>query len=131
MATKPADGTLTVAEAAARLGVSQQTARRWIKAGRLPAHRVGPRQVRVRVADLVCMVGDIASTETEVRLSTREEALAFRLSPEEIERRLAVLERLKARRQQVLDARGGVPFDDSTEIIRTMREERDQQLGYS
>ncbi|MEV6660628.1 helix-turn-helix domain-containing protein [Nocardia fluminea] len=50
----PANDTppLSLAEAATRTGVSVYTLRRWIRAGRLPAVRIGPRMIRVTVADL-------------------------------------------------------------------------------
>jgi len=130
MTSSLVDGTLTVDQAAQRLGVSVQTVRRWIRLGRLPALRVGAKRVRVREVDLDRMVSalPVAGGET---LPSREEVLALgRPAPEEIERRLAVLERLRIMREEMLAARGGVPFEDSTEIIREMREERGRQLGY-
>lgn len=41
---------LTVRAVAAELGVDQTTVRRWINAGRLEAHRFGPRTIRVPAA---------------------------------------------------------------------------------
>jgi excisionase family DNA binding protein len=43
---------LTVPEAAAMLKVSPVTVSRWLRQGRLPAFRLGPRAVRIRRADL-------------------------------------------------------------------------------
>lgn len=43
---------LSLAEAAAYVGVSYRTIRRWISDGKLPARRLGPRMLRVRIADL-------------------------------------------------------------------------------
>lgn len=43
---------VSIAEAAARLGVSPKTIRRWIAAGRVTGFRAGPRLLRVDVADL-------------------------------------------------------------------------------
>lgn len=42
----------TVAGAADFLGVHEITIRRWIASGRLSAHRVGPRLIRIRFTDL-------------------------------------------------------------------------------
>lgn len=47
-------------EAAARAGVSPRTIRRYIAAGRLPGYRVGPRLIRVDVADLDALVHPVA-----------------------------------------------------------------------
>ena len=43
---------LSVREAADRCDLSEKTIRRYIAAGKLPAFRVGPRNVRIRVGDL-------------------------------------------------------------------------------
>jgi excisionase family DNA binding protein len=43
---------LSVQQAADRTGVSTETIRRWIRIGELPARRVGPRLIRIRVEDL-------------------------------------------------------------------------------
>lgn len=47
---------LTTREVAQRYGVHPATVRRWVSDGRLPAVRVGPRQLRIRVADLAQVV---------------------------------------------------------------------------
>lgn len=52
MSTSPDPVELTIAEAAMRLGVDPKTIRRWISSGTLAARRVGPRLIRIRVADL-------------------------------------------------------------------------------
>ena len=41
-----------IAGAAEYLGINERTVRRYIADGRLPAYRVGPRQVRIHRADL-------------------------------------------------------------------------------
>jgi excisionase family DNA binding protein len=46
---------LTVPEAAAVLKVSPVTVSRWLRQGRLPAYRLGPRAVRIRRADLAAV----------------------------------------------------------------------------
>ena len=43
---------LTIAQAADELGVSVKTIRRRIADGSLPAHRLGPRLIRIRRIDL-------------------------------------------------------------------------------
>ena len=43
---RPEDG-ITIAEAAARIGVSVQAVRNWIRAGKLPATRWGPENGRI------------------------------------------------------------------------------------
>lgn len=47
-------------EAATRAGVSPRTIRRYIAAGHLPAYRLGPRLIRVAVADLDALVRPVA-----------------------------------------------------------------------
>lgn len=39
----------TIAEAAEHLGVSIRTVQRWIRAGKIPAHRFTPHTARVRL----------------------------------------------------------------------------------
>ena len=43
-------------EAAEHLGVTTKTIRRYIARGILPAHRFGPRLIRVRLSDLDALV---------------------------------------------------------------------------
>src|SRR4051794_24303279 len=51
---------LTLAEAAERLGVHYMTAYRYVRTGRLPAHKVGI-EWRVDPADLTAFIGDGAA----------------------------------------------------------------------
>ena len=46
----------TVPEAARLIRVSPATIWRWIEAGKLPAYRVGPKNIRVRKSDLQSMI---------------------------------------------------------------------------
>lgn len=46
------DRSISVVEAAARIGVHPMTLRRWISRGILPAHRVGPKLIRLRESDV-------------------------------------------------------------------------------
>ena len=43
---------VSIAAAADHYGVSQQTVRRWIASGRITAHRVGPRLIRVDLEEI-------------------------------------------------------------------------------
>ena len=52
VATLPEADALSVTQAAAREGVSPDTIRRRIADGTIPAHRVGPKLIRIYVADL-------------------------------------------------------------------------------
>lgn len=44
-------------EAAELIGVHYRTVRRWISAGLLPATRVGPKLLKIRVTDLEALAG--------------------------------------------------------------------------
>lgn len=52
-----------------------------------------------------------------------------KLTPEEVERGLAALERAVQHAGELQARRGGQPFSSSVEIIREMREERMRELG--
>jgi len=60
---------LTVREVAERLKLNPQTVRRWIRAGLLPASRIGRRQWRVRAQDVEKREGE---PSPELTLSQRE-----------------------------------------------------------
>ena len=50
---------LSPAEAATYMKVDTSTIRRWIYKGLLPAHRVGPRLLRIKRADLDAMTRSV------------------------------------------------------------------------
>lgn len=52
VSTTPEPAELSIAEAAARLGIDPKTVRRAIARGDLAARRIGPRLIRIRQADL-------------------------------------------------------------------------------
>lgn len=43
---------ISITQAAALLGVSTRTIRRWIAAGELPATRIGPKLLRIHTEDI-------------------------------------------------------------------------------
>ena len=55
---------LTKTQAAEILGISARTLDRWIAAGTVPAHKLGPRTVRIHRADLEALFAD-ASTQDD------------------------------------------------------------------
>ena len=53
---------VSVAEAAHLLDVSESTIWRWIRAGIIPAYRVGPKRVRLRVEDVRATASPLRSS---------------------------------------------------------------------
>lgn len=95
----------TVADAARLLDVSPSTIWRWIKAGRLPAARVGPRTIRIRQEDLDALIRPAASPPPVAipRVLSLDEARQMvgrrpQLSEEELARRRAWFEEVVANR---------------------------------
>lgn len=123
---------LTVAEAAALLRVAPSTIRRWIREGDLPAYRLGRRRVGLKREELSRLIKPVGADEALDRAASDSDEVERirrrKLTPEEVERSLAAFERARQHREDLLAQRGGVPFSDSVEIIREMREERDRQL---
>src|SRR3990170_984096 len=72
----------TVPEASSILNVSTSTVWRWIKTGRLTAYRVGPKNIRIRKADLGAVVKP-ARTERADRVKERDDIWA-RYDPEKV-----------------------------------------------
>jgi len=131
---------VTVAEAAGLLKVSRSTLWRWIDQGDLPAYRLGRRRVLINREDLGKLLtparresragrgdkhvekGEEGEEMTEIE--TLRASLSRPLTKQEREKGLAALEAARQLSAEMLRRRGGVPFSDSTEIIREMREER-------
>jgi excisionase family DNA binding protein len=90
---------LTVREVAERLKLNPQTVRRWIRAGLLPASRIGRRQWRVRVEDAA------VPPEREGR---------------DLARRRAAVARIRELREEL--RRQGVRID-AVELVRESRRE--------
>lgn len=62
--SRPSSQFVSLAEAARYLSVSPDSIRRRIAEGKLPAFRVGPRNVRVRIADLDALLERIPTVES-------------------------------------------------------------------
>lgn len=52
---------LTPAEVAEQLGISRNTVYDWIREGRLPAHKYGPRTIRINADDLTAFTQRVAT----------------------------------------------------------------------
>src|SRR4051794_19720355 len=77
---------LSVAEAAKLLRVSRTTVWRWIESDKLPAFRVGPKNIRIQRQDLEKVVQPVR--ETPKKGGPAMERVRFeKPSPEEIARR--------------------------------------------
>lgn len=58
---------VSLAVGAERKGVSVKTVRRWITEGRLPAERLGPRLIRIKVADLDAVGEEVDPPKDPIR----------------------------------------------------------------
>lgn len=115
---------VTVPEGAALLGVSRSTLRRWIDQGRLPARRFGRRRVLIKRHDLAQLLAPASDTGGSSTLKQERARLGRPLAPLEQQAALAALDAARQLRAELLAWRGGVPFPDSVELIRTMRQKR-------
>jgi excisionase family DNA binding protein len=122
----------SVAQAAEQLGVSPSTVWRWIEAERLPAYRVGPKNIRIKKEDIDRVVQPARPPrQGEPMQERRAAATALSVHPLDEEERRRGLEALRAAKQlrdRILARRGGEPLPSSWELIREAREERDAQL---
>ncbi|MCC6778785.1 MAG: helix-turn-helix domain-containing protein [Hyphomicrobiales bacterium] len=113
------------------LRVASSTIRRWIREGDLPAYRIGKRRVALKRTDLEAMIAPVGEEHPRT-LRDASDRLPFErrtLTPEEVERGLAALERAERHARELQARRGGQPLSSSVEIIREMREERMHELG--
>ena len=113
----------SVAQAAQVLGVSRTTVWRWIEADKLPAYRVGPKNIRIRKADLDRLVQPARSTRKE-ESPTMERVRFERPSQKEIARRKALVAQILALRDELKIA----PLT-SADLIRKVRKEEHQSYG--
>ena len=135
MANPLPDDLLTVPETAELLKVSAVTVSRWLKQGRLPAYRVGPRAVRIRRADvdelLVPATTDQAATIPSD--SSRREAGRFAASHQPdasttIDEQWAVVEEMAALRDRILTRRKGQTFASASEDLTKTRQKKRKRL---
>jgi excisionase family DNA binding protein len=127
MALDSAAGWLTLADAAALLGVSRVTLYRWVKKGLLRTFRLGPRKIRVRQEDVDALFTPVKDWE-KWTLPMVSEVVPKPLTAEEKAEQLRVIERLEAFREEVAAKRGGKPFSSSVPLIRRARAIRTRQM---
>ncbi len=128
MSEQDRDDLLTIPEAAEMLRVSAVTVSRWLKQGRLPAYRVGPRAVRIRRMDIDQVLAPTMTMEgvTEqgagsgsIRpVSVADDALSSR------EERLAVNDEVMALRDRILARRKGQTFASAADDLSKTRQKR-------
>jgi excisionase family DNA binding protein len=131
-AEQPDPEWMTIREVAELLRVSEVTVSRWIKQGRLPAARVGPRALRIRRDDLGYLF-DVPERGSSVPVPVRAAAgVEFRpLTEEEVAQRLEALRAADQIRLRIRRRRGGPLPNSSAEIIAEERQKRSEQLGRS
>ena len=121
---------LTVAEAATLLRVAPSTVRRWIREGDVPAHRIGRRRVALRRADLARLITPARpSAETIGSVTVDEPIVGRRLTPEEKQHALEVMDRVQQRAKEIQARRGGKLFPPAWITINEQRDERTRQLS--
>lgn len=121
---------LTVAEASSLLRVAPSTVRRWIREGDLPAYRLGKRRLALRRSDVDGMISPVHSKSAPGHYTIYTDLSQVpKLTPEDVQRSLEAMERVRQINKEILARRGGKPFESSVDIIREMREERMRELG--
>jgi excisionase family DNA binding protein len=112
----------TVPEAARLLRVSVPTVWRWIDSGRLPAYRVGGRNIRIRRADL----GSLVQPARTMKERTVQDKV-IRLGDRAVEPRELVATLLEGQ-ASILTRRRRRPLKPSVPLIRRARRERAAHL---
>jgi excisionase family DNA binding protein len=140
MSTTLGSELLTVAEAAEILKVSPVTISRWIRQGRLPAQRVGPRALRIHREDLASVVSPTQPAHDEPTPITNpdllrliEEARRTKIvvppwTEEERRRELELNEEARQLLERMRARRGGKVLSPSWPIIQQARDERSEQI---
>ncbi|MSQ10133.1 MAG: helix-turn-helix domain-containing protein [Dehalococcoidia bacterium] len=125
MITNDHNDLLTVSEAAARLGVSVVTVRRWLKSGRLRAVRIGPRRVCIPRSDVEAPRLERGHAPARGRLGN------INLSPltdAEVAATLRFLEEAREISQRLSPQEGEPPLPPSWVLINEERDRRTEQL---
>ncbi len=105
------------------LRVSPSTVWRWIEADRLPAYRVGPRNIRIRRDDLDRVIRPVRAEREEVAPPVEPLRLQ-RPSKEEIARRQALVKEILANR-----GRRTIAPLTSVDLVQQVREEERRAYG--
>ena len=111
----------TVAEAARALGISPVTVWRWIEAEKLPAYRVGPRNIRIRKDDVQSMIKPARTKEVP---REKERVQIEPATEAELARRKALVARILAKRKERVIA----PLT-TADLVRKVRE--DERRSYA
>lgn len=121
---------LTVAEAATLLRVAPSTVRRWIREGDVPAYRIGRRRVALKRADLSNLITPARpGVETSGNLADDQLWEPRRLTPEEQQQALELMDRIQQRAKEITARRGGKLFPPAWITINEQRDERTRQLS--
>lgn len=115
---------VTIREAATLLRVSTSTVWRWLRAGNLPAYRVGGRRVWLSRADLARLVKPTENGKKGGEMKEHERGRERRLTESEQRRMLDAVEAARTLQAEMLVARGGRLFRSAAEDIAEAREER-------
>ena len=108
---------LTLREAAALLKLTPVTIKRWLKQGRLPAYRVGPRAIRIKHEDLQTILQPAGARKVAMK---PEPELFAPPTEAELARRQALVVKIRANREEWKIA----PLT-AVELVHRSREERD------
>jgi excisionase family DNA binding protein len=121
---------VTVAEAATLLRVATSTVRRWIREGDVPAYRIGRRRVALKRDDLSNLITPARpDVETSDKVVGDQKWEPRRLTPEEQQQALEIMDRIQQRAKEIQARRGGKLFPPSWITINEQRDERTRQLS--
>jgi excisionase family DNA binding protein len=113
----------SVPQAARLLGVSPSTVWRWIEAEKLPAYRVGPKNIRIKKEDLDKVIQPARAKRKAVS-PIMERLRAERPSQAELARRQALVKEILALREKC-----DVAPLTTADLIRQVREEEYRAYG--